>query len=81
MVGGGSSAGATGGAGAPSSAYRGRGGAGNYALGVAEEEDRRARGRVGEEEKRELLRGQIEKGVEEGLARPERARLSGGEAF
>lgn len=65
--------------GSVTAAYRGRGGAGNYAYGVTESEDRIAR-RKNEEEK-ERLRGMIEKGVEEGLARPERAKLPGGEPF
>lgn len=60
-------------------AFRGRGGAGNYSFGPSEIEEKRTA--EDEEAKKDWLRGQIEKGVEEGLARPEKAKLPGGEPF
>jgi len=56
-------------------AYRGRGGAGNYA---GPPEERSEKDVVDEKER---LKKDIERGVEEGLARPEKARLPGGEPF
>lgn len=62
--------------------YRGRGGAGNYSFGVSESEERAIRKKIEDENnKKEALRDNIEKGVEEGLARPEKARLPAGEPF
>ncbi|KAK4968075.1 hypothetical protein LTR66_011541 [Elasticomyces elasticus] len=65
--------------GSEAGAYRGRGGAGNFAGAGFEAEERR-RVEVEEEEgrRRERLRGEIERRVEDGLARPERARVVGG---
>ena len=60
-------------------AYRGRGGAGNYSFGVTEAEEKAARKK--EEDEKERLRVQIERGVEEGLARPEKAKIPGGEPY
>lgn len=63
-------------------APRGRGGAGNFSYGVTQSEEVAYRRRVDEEEmKKQNLRGEIERGVEEGLRRPEQAKLAGGEPF
>lgn len=59
----------------------GRGGAGNYSFGVSESEERAARKRIDEEQKRERLREEIERGVEEGLAVPQQAKLPAGEPY
>lgn len=59
----------------------GRGGAGNYAYGVSESEERAARKRMEDEQKREQLKADIEKGVKENLAMPQKAKLPGGEPF
>jgi len=56
-------------------AYRGRGGAGNYAVAGGE------RGEQDMQDEKEKLKSDIEKGVEDQLARPEKARLPGGEPF
>ncbi|GAB7352061.1 hypothetical protein MBLNU459_g2568t1 [Dothideomycetes sp. NU459] len=62
--------------------YRGRGGAGNYAFGVTESEERRSRKKYEEEEARKAaIRDGAEKGVDEGLAMPEKARLGGPEPY
>ena len=55
----------------------GRGGAGNFSFGVSESEERAARKRMADEKKREVLTGEIEKGVKEQLAVPPKAKLSG----
>ena len=57
----------------------GRGGAGNYAFGVSEDESD-ARKRMEEKRKGEKLREDVERGVNERLALPRKARVSGGEA-
>jgi len=59
-------------------AYRGRGGAGNYSFGgVSEGEERASRRRIEEMERKERgVREEVLRGVEEGLARPEKAFLS-----
>lgn len=59
----------------------GRGGAGNF-FGVDEGAERRARKRLEEEgRKREELEREVQKGVDGALARPEKARLPGGEPY
>lgn len=59
-----------------SKGYRGRGGAGNYSYGVSESEERAYRKRHEEEQRRkEQLREKVEKGVEEVLPMPQKARL------
>lgn len=62
--------------------YRGRGGAGNFSFGVSESEERATRKRLEEEQrKKEELRVNSEKIVEEGLARPEKAKMPLGEGI
>lgn len=62
--------------------YRGRGGAGNYAYGVTEGEERRFRKKYEEEERRKKeIRGLAEGAAQEGLAVPEKARLPGQEPY
>lgn len=64
------------------STYRGRGGAGNFSYGVSEAEERATRKRLeGEARKKEELRVSSEKMVEEGLARPEKAKVPVGGDF
>jgi len=63
-------------------AYTGRGGAGNYSFGGLGQSKKPDSTREQDEEReKERLRGQIERGVEEGLARPEKAKVAGGEPW
>ena len=59
----------------------GRGGAGNYDFGINEAETKAARRRREEDEKQARLKQDIEKGVQESLAFPSKAKLSGGEPY
>jgi hypothetical protein len=65
--------------GAESARKVGRGGAGNYAFGIAEDEERIAQRKMEDEKKREQLRWDVEMGVKEQLAEPPRAILAGAE--
>ena len=55
----------------------GRGGAGNYAFGVSESEEKAALKRLDEEQRRQQVQADVEKGVEEMLAPPPKARVTG----
>ncbi|KAK4554966.1 hypothetical protein LTR86_008114 [Recurvomyces mirabilis] len=57
----------------------GRGGAGNYAFGVGESEENAARKRIDEEQRRQQVQADVEKGVEAMLAPPPKARVTGAE--
>ncbi|EMD01139.1 hypothetical protein BAUCODRAFT_29542 [Baudoinia panamericana UAMH 10762] len=59
----------------------GRGGAGNYAFGVSESEERAAQRRLEQEKRQEQLKADIEKGVKESLAAPPKAKLPGGNPY
>ena len=59
----------------------GRGGAGNFFFGVSESEEKAARKRIEEEKRREKLKEDIERGVQDQLAMPPKAKLPGGEPF
>jgi len=59
----------------------GRGGAGNYAIGINEAETRAARRRHEEDERQAKLKEDIEKGVQETLAFPSKAKLPDGEPY
>jgi hypothetical protein len=68
-------------AGTMAGARYGRGGAGNHEFiaGLKNQED--AKQREGEHITREQLKEEIEKGVKESLAMPQKAKLAGGEPF
>ena len=59
-------------------AYRGRGGAGNYALSQA---DAKRQQEQENEKEKERLKKEIEKSVQDVLARPEKAKTAGGERW
>lgn len=59
----------------------GRGGAGNWSFGVSESEERAARKRIQDDQAREKLKADVEKGVGESLAMPQKAKLPGGEPY
>ena len=59
----------------------GRGGAGNYEYGLGESEQRAAQKKAEEEQSREKLKQDIEKGVMENLAMPQKAKLPGAEPY
>ncbi|KAK8213576.1 hypothetical protein M8818_002878 [Zalaria obscura] len=62
--------------------FRGIGGAGNYASGSAEAEDKAARKKAeSEERKKEKIRTEIERDVEAGLRRPDQVKVTGEERF
>lgn len=65
---------------APTRTY-GRGGAGNYAFGLGENEERAAQKTAEEEQSREKLKQDIERGVMKQLATPPKAKLAGGEPY
>ena len=59
----------------------GRGGAGNYAFGISESEERTAKSRLEDDEKQSRLKQDIENGVKEQIAFPQKAKLPGGEPY
>lgn len=59
----------------------GRGGMGNFMFGVSDSEQQAARKKVEDEKKAEALKKDIEKGVEDRLATPEKAKLPAQEPF
>jgi len=59
----------------------GRGGAGNYDFGINEAEQKAARRIKTEDEKKARLEEDIEKGVQETLAMPQKAKLPGAEPY
>ena len=69
--------------GKPQSPTYGRGGAGNYASGAPAIESRHKTSHkmTEDEQKREKLKADVEKGVKDQLAMPQKARLPGGEPY
>ena len=65
----------------PQSPTYGRGGAGNYAAGTAEGRQNIARKRTEDEIKSAKLKEEVEKGVQEQLAMPQKAKLPGGNPY
>ncbi|KAK0272889.1 hypothetical protein LTR35_012559 [Friedmanniomyces endolithicus] len=59
----------------------GRGGAGNYNFGVGGSEERAARERVDEEQRRKMMQVEVEERVKSTLAEPPRVLLTGGKAY
>ncbi|TKA81025.1 hypothetical protein B0A55_02481 [Friedmanniomyces simplex] len=59
----------------------GRGGAGNYNYGVSESEERAARKKMDEEQRRKQVQAEVEEKVKNALAEPPKAMLTGEEPF
>lgn len=59
----------------------GRGGAGNFEFGRSENQLEAERKRTQDERSREKLKQAIEKGVQEQLAMPQKAKLAGAEPY
>lgn len=59
----------------------GRGGAGNYDFGINEAERKAARQHEEADRRQQQLKEDVEKGVQDNLAFPSKAKLSGGEPF
>jgi len=59
----------------------GRGGVGNMTFGMADDEVRAAERRMQQEKIKEKLKADVEKGVKESLAMPQKAKLPGGEPY
>lgn len=57
----------------------GRGGAGNMSYGMMEDEERAARRKLQEDEAKEKLKAEVERGVGETLAMPQKAKLPAAE--
>lgn len=65
----------------PQSPTYGRGGAGNYTAGSVEGKQKASRRKTEDEQKREKLKEEVEKGVHEQLAIPQKAKLPAGNPY